>query len=95
MKERKDQIKVKKRFKSLVRQLWSQSPYRNESMKSAKEYVDAGFYKNGKPKTSVKYRCAECGQLFDESHVEVDHIKELARIKWQSPMHEDLESIMS
>lgn len=71
-----------------------ESPYRSQALWAAKESVKIGKYKNGNDKFKIKYRCSECGNLFEEGSVEVDHITELTRATWDVPMEEDVESLV-
>lgn len=50
---------------------------RNEVKKESKVRVPAGRYKNGTEKFRVMFRCAECGELFKNDQVDVDHIEEV------------------
>lgn len=90
----KQAIKVGQRYKNAMRELWSKSTYRSQAMKRAGRRVKTGQkYKNGKDKYASKYLCNHCKHLFKEDYVEVDHIKELYRINWQIPFHENLAEI--
>lgn len=53
---------------------------RNEAYKAAKETIEVGTYKNGKPILKVVYRCAHCEELFDRKNVQADHIVDIANI---------------
>lgn len=39
----------------------------------AKRYVNAGSFKNGKPRTKVKFQCAKCKNLFNKEETQMDH----------------------
>ncbi len=87
-------VKVRKRFNNSLRKLWLESPYRSQALARVKEKVLIGKYKNGNDKYKVKYRCEVCKNLFEDGNVEVDHIKELTRAKWDIPMDEDIENLV-
>lgn len=53
---------------------------------NAKVYIEIGTFKNGKPKMSPRYRCAECDRqgikkLYEEHETQMDHIKPVVDIK--------------
>ena len=84
-------VKMRTRYKKLMRKLWSQSPYREAALKAVKENRPTGqYHKNGRQKFKVQYRCGHCGRWFNLEEVEVDHIQELYRINWRVPLDEDL-----
>lgn len=56
-----------------LRQISRYWPYKNKAKNAAKQQVQCGFYKNGKPKYKNKYKCNHCKDLFD--NVEMDHIQ--------------------
>lgn len=89
-----ERVKIRRRFSTAMRKLWMESPYRNRPLAAAKERVLIGTYKNGKAKYKVKYRCAKCGNLFEDCNVEVDHKKELTRARWDIPMDEDVANLV-
>ncbi|MCK5883822.1 MAG: HNH endonuclease [Bacteriovoracaceae bacterium] len=91
----KDQrIKMRRRFETTLRKLWMESPYRSTALARAKVSVKIGKYKNGKDKYKVKYRCGNCGHLFEDGSVEVDHKTELTRAKWDIPLDEDMGNLV-
>lgn len=55
-------------------------PQKNEALNNAKVVVDVGYYQNGNPKTKIMYKCANCGDLFDKTEVDVDHIIPVANL---------------
>ena len=90
-------IKMADRFKKLMRKTWSQSPYREAAMKSARIVVNTGKRNksNNKVKTAVRFECAHCHKPFERDRVEVDHISELKLIEWQLPMDENLPELLA
>lgn len=55
-----------------IRQVSQWWPYKNKAKNKAKVSVQIGFFKNGKPKFKVKYKCEACGDVHDK--IEMDHI---------------------
>ena len=62
----KHKSRTAQRLRSLLRELWSKSPYREQALKKARQ-----------PTKPATYLCAKCGEKFGLGEVEVDHIKEL------------------
>lgn len=87
-------VKVRRRFEMSMRKLWLESPYRSQALDRVKEKIKVGKFKNGNDKFKVKYRCDKCDNLFEEAGVEVDHIKELTRARWDIPLDEDIENLV-
>ncbi len=55
-------------------------PAGNEVLKTCKVVVETGeFFKNGKPKTKVMWKCQICNELYDK--LERDHIKPVHSLK--------------
>ena len=70
--------KTENRIKRTLRKISRQTPEFQAALKASK--VSVGFYKNGKEKTLLHFRCAECKELFrTEKEVDVDHIEEIGR----------------
>lgn len=49
-------------------------PEKSQAINAAKEQIQIGFYKNGKPEYKTLFKCAHCGNLFVREEVHVDHI---------------------
>lgn len=57
-----------------LRRLSIQWPARNEAFKRARIELEDGFYKNGNPKITVRYKCESCGEINPADKIEIDHI---------------------
>lgn len=68
-----------------LRRLTIQWPGRQEVFKRARVEVDDGFFKNGNPKTVVRFKCEKCGKLVTADQLEIDHIDPVSNFaKWGS-----------
>ncbi len=54
-----------------ISRMW---PEKSQAINAAKEQIQIGFYKNGKPEYKTLFKCAHCGNLFVREEVHVDHI---------------------
>lgn len=79
--------KTIKLIQNQLRRVSSMWHIRQEVLAEAKTRSKIGTYKNGKDKYKVKYKCAKCENLWNDSQVEVDHIVEVShKIKPPSKM---------
>ena len=60
-----------------MRQVFKRSKLHKAALYANRVEFEDGFYKNGKPKTAVWYRCDKCKQHFKHGQVDVDHIEEI------------------
>lgn len=54
-----------------ISRMW---PPKNQAIQAAKESVQIGFYKNGKPEYKIMFKCYICGELNDRTETQVDHV---------------------
>lgn len=70
---------MEQRLKSLIiaklREASRYWPPKKKARDAAKVKVEIGKFKNGKPKTALKYKCNSCAQLFDREDTHMDHIE--------------------
>ena len=69
---------VKKRMvKNAVRRVYRQSSEMQECLKRARVELPPKILKNGSvgAKNQIRFKCAECGELFQSKNVQVDHLK--------------------
>lgn len=56
-----------------LRQISLYWPPRTIALQKAKVYLADGNYKNGNPRTRVKFRCEVCKELFERNEIQMDH----------------------
>jgi hypothetical protein len=70
-------VEERARIKGAIRRVFRLSPQMKEVLQAARVELPPALKKDGTPglKKQVRYRCACCGGLFPQKHVQVDHIK--------------------
>lgn len=63
-----------------LRKISSHWPERTKALNLAKEWVQVGTFRNGKPMMRVKFRCYICAELFDRENIQVDHVEPVVDI---------------
>lgn len=71
-------ISIRERYlvKGAIRRVFRQSESFRSILKEARVELPPALKKNGTPgkKNQVRYRCANCKELFSQKHVQIDHI---------------------
>lgn len=69
-------VEERGRIKGAIRRVFRLSPQMKEVLAKARVELPPKTKKDGEPgkKNQVRYRCACCGELFSQKHVQVDHI---------------------
>ena len=70
-------VEERARVKGAVRRVFRLSPQMKEVLQAARVELPPALKKDGTPgvRNQVRYRCARCGDLFSQKHVQVDHIE--------------------
>jgi hypothetical protein len=70
-------VEERARIKGAIRRVFRLSPQMKEVLQAARVELPPALKKDGTPglKKQVRYRCACCGGLFSQKHVQVDHIE--------------------
>jgi hypothetical protein len=69
-------VEERARVKGAIRRVFRLSPQMKEVLQAARVELPPALKKDGTPgaRNQVRYRCACCGGLFPQKHVQVDHI---------------------
>lgn len=69
-------VEERGRIKGAIRRTFRLSPQMKETLELARVELPPDIKKDGTPgkRPRVRYKCAECGELFSQKHVQVDHI---------------------
>lgn len=87
---------VKKRMvKGAIRRVYRQSSEMSFCLKDARVELPPAIKKDGTPgaKNQVRYRCAQCKQLFQSKNVQVDHIHPVINL-WESEEETDYNTLV-
>jgi hypothetical protein len=78
-------VEERTRVKGAVRRVFRLSPQMKEVLQAARVELPPALKKDGTPgaRKQVRYRCACCGGLFSQKHVQVDHIEPVVPL-WMS-----------
>ena len=78
-------VEERARVKGAIRRVFRLSPQMKEVLQSARVELPPALKKDGTPgaRNQVRYRCACCGGLFSQKHVQVDHIEPVVPL-WMS-----------
>lgn len=90
--ENGDWNQKRNRIKGALRQAFRLSPQMYEVMQRARVELPPALKKNGQPgkKPRVRYKCAICGELFQQKNVQVDHIEPVVPVyKTEKDMNYD------
>lgn len=70
-------VEERGRIKGAIRRAFRLSPQMKEVLQSARVELPPALKKDGTPgkRPRVRYRCADCGELFPQKRVQVDHIE--------------------
>lgn len=69
-------VQERNRIKGAIRRVFRLFPQMKEVLDEARVELPPALKKDGKPgkKPQVRFKCAECGELFSRKNVQVDHI---------------------
>jgi hypothetical protein len=78
-------VEERSRVKGAIRRVFRLSPQMKEALHAARVELPPALKKDGKPgvRKQVRYRCAVCGGLFSQKHIQVDHINPVVPL-WMS-----------
>jgi len=78
-------VEERARVKGAIRRVFRLSPQMKEVLQAARVELPPALKKDGTPgsRKQVRYRCACCGGLFSQKHVQIDHIEPVVPL-WMS-----------
>jgi len=78
-------VEERGRIKGAIRRVFRLSPQMRETLQAARVELPPALKKDGTPgkRPQVRYRCAECNELFSQKNVQVDHIDTVVPL-WSS-----------
>ncbi len=78
-------VEERARVKGAIRRVFRLSPQMKEVLQAARVELPPALKKDGTPgaRNQVRYRCACCGGLFSQKHVQVDHVEPVVPL-WMS-----------